>query len=205
MFNKLTPQLIRALGVTMATLVLSIVVMSISYVYMDGIYQDQLLAKREMRLWKTKIDSSVEDNQIINEFESNFLKLVNQGVVGAEDRLSWFETIQKTTKKRGMPSVKYSISSQAMLNEQNLKREYRGIDVFKSVMTLNIKMAHEGDLFALLNDLKKTDGLFTVDRCEIEKISKIIVDTENNMKAYCELGWYTFRGSKVNKGGKNAG
>jgi len=92
-----------------------------------------------------------------------------------------------------------------VLKEKNIKSEYRGIDVFKSVMTLDIKMAHEGDLFALLNDLEKADGLFAVDRCDIEKASRKTVDTENIMKAYCELGWYTFRGSKANKGGKNAG
>jgi len=198
MFSKITPTLMRAIGVFTAILVASVIVISISYVYMDEVYQDQQAARKAMRIWQSKINSSVENNQIIDEFESNFLKLVNQGVVGAEDRLSWFETIQNTTKKRGMPSVRYSISTQAALEERDLKKDYRGIDVFKSVMTLDIKMAHEGDLFALLNDLEKADGLFAVDRCEIEKISKTIVDTENAMKAYCELGWYTFRSSKVN-------
>lgn len=205
MFNELSPTLMRAMGVFVVVLVASIAVVSISEVYMDDIYQDQQSAKRAMRIWKTKINSSVENNQIIDEFESNFLKLVNQGVVGAEDRLSWFETIQNTAKKRGMPSVKYSISVQKQLKENNLISEYRGIDVFKSVMTLDVKMAHEGDLFALLNDLGKADGLFAIDRCDIEKISKKVVDTDNNMKAYCELGWYTFRGSKANQGRKNAG
>ena len=200
MFNNLTPTFIRAAGVFVVMLVLSIIVVSISFVYMDDINNDQQAAKRAMRLWQTKINSSVENNQIIDEFESNFLKLVNQGVVGAEDRLSWFETIQKTAKKRGMPSVKYAISSQQMLEEKNIKQEYRGIDVFKSVMTLEIKMAHEGDLFALLNDLKRADGLYAVDKCNIEKISKKLVDSENNMKAYCELGWYTLRGSKSSIG-----
>ncbi len=176
MFNRLTPMLIRAAGVFIVTLVLSIIVVSISSIYMDDVYQDQQTEKRAMRLWQGKINSSVENNQIIDEFESNFLKLVNQGVVGAEDRLSWFETIQETAKKRGMPSVKYSISEQKLLQENNLKNQYRGIDVFKSVMTLDIKMAHEGDLFALLNDLEKADGLFAVDSCDIEKISKEVVD-----------------------------
>ena len=102
-----------------------------------------------------------------------------------------------------MPSVKYGISSQAALKEKNIKREYQGIDVFKSIMTLDIKMAHEGDLFALLNDLGKADGLFAVDRCDIEKTSKKNTGTENDMRAYCELGWYTFRGSNANKGRNN--
>jgi len=205
MFNNLSPTLTRALVVFVTLSIISVVVVAFSHIYADGIYQDQQAAKRAMRIWQVKIDSSVASNQIIDEFESNFLKLVNQGVVGTEDRLSWFETIQNTAKNRGMPLVKYSISSQAALKEQNILNEYRGIDVFKSVMTLDIKMAHEGDLFALLNDLGKADGLFAIDRCDIEKISKKIVDSENMMKAYCELGWYTFRGSRANTGGKNAG
>ena len=205
MLNKLTPTLLRAAGLFAVMLVMSIIVVSISHVYMENIYQDQQSAKRSMRIWQTKINNSVENSQIIDEYESNFLKLVNQGVVGAEDRLSWFETIQNTAKKRGMPLVKYSVSTQEALEERNLKREYRGINVFKSSMSLDVKMAHEGDLFALLNDLTKADGLYTVERCDIEKISKKIVDTDNNMKAFCELGWYTFRGSKANKGRKNEG
>ena len=205
MLNKLTPTLVRAAGVFIVTLVMSIIVVSVSHVYMDDIYQDQQSAKRAMRIWQTKINSSVENNQIINDYENNFLNLVNQGVVGEEDRLSWFETIQNTAKKRGMPLVKYSISTQETLKESNLKADYRGINVFKSSMTLDVKMAHEGDLFALLNDLGKADGLFAVNYCDITKISKKIVDTDNNMKAFCELGWYTFRGAKANKDGKNAG
>lgn len=201
MRSKLTPVLVRSLSVFVVMLVASIIVVSVSFYYMDEIHSDQLAAKRAMRIWQAKIDSSVQSNQIIDEFESNFLRLVNQGVVGAEDRLSWFETIQNTAKERGMPLVKYSISAQKPLKERNLRKEYRGINVFKSVMTLDIKMAHEGDLFALLNDLRKADGLFAVDRCDIEKISKKQVDTDNNMKAYCELGWYTFRGARAKKKG----
>ena len=200
MFKNITPTLMRALGVFTAVLVLSIVVVSVSFVYMDGVDQEQQDAKRAMRAWQSKINSSVESNQIIDEFEINFLNLVNQGIVGAEDRLSWFETIQNTAKRRGMPSVKYSISTQQPLNETNLDREYSGIDVFKSVMTLDAEMAHEGDLFALLNDLTKAGGLFAVDRCSIIKISKKNVITDNNMSAYCELGWYTFKGTKANEG-----
>ena len=198
MFKNMTPTLVRSISVFSIILLLSIVFVSGSLIYMEDAYESQQVSKRNVREWKTKINSSVENNQIIDEFEANFLKLVNQGVVGEENRLSWFETIQSTAKKRGMPSVKYSISERKPLRENNLNVQYRGIDVFKSIMTLNIKMAHEGDLFALLNDLRKADGLFAIDSCNIEKVSKKIVDTENNMKAYCELGWYTFKSSKSN-------
>lgn len=205
MLDKFTPALIRSAGIFVFVLILNITVVSISSVYKDDIYQQRQSATRAMQKWKIKINSSVENNQIIDEFESNFLTLVNQGVVGSEDRLSWFETIQETTKKRGMPSVKYGISSQVALKATNLQAQYRGIDVYRSVMTLDIKMAHEGDLFALLNDLKKADGLFTVNSCNIHKISNKSVDSKNNMKAFCELGWYTFKRSKISSGRNIAG
>jgi hypothetical protein len=210
MVKQISPVLLRAIAVFVIVLLISVIVVSGSYVYMGDAYDDSQSAMRGMRTWQQKINSSVENNQIIDEFETNFLKLVDQGVVGEEDRLSWFETIQRTAKERGMPLVKYSISSQEPLKERNLQREYRGINVFKSVMTLDIKMAHEGDLFALLNDLSKADGLYTVDKCNIQKISKKDSDNENNMKAFCELGWYTFKGARAsqsrasqNKAGSN--
>jgi hypothetical protein len=204
-YKKFIQGLMYSAGVFVSVLVLSIVIVSLSSVYMDDIYQQNQSAMRAMQKWKSKINSSVENNQIIDEFESNFLNLVNQGVVGSENRLSWFETIQETAKNRGMPSVKYSISSQKALKLPNLQAKYRGIDVFKSVMTLDIKMAHEGDLFALLNDLEKADGLFSVDSCDIKKESTKSVDSKNNMTAYCELSWYTFKSSKASAGSKKPG
>lgn len=205
MFKKFTPTLVRAMSVFVITVIVSLVMVSVSSFYMDETEQDEQSAKRAMRIWQKKINSSVENNQIIDEFETKFLKLVKQGVVGNEDRLSWFETIQNTAKKRGMPLVKYSVSSQKHLGLENIQSRFSGIDVYKSVLTLDIKMAHEGDLFALLNDLSQADGLYAVDKCNIEKIGGKKVDTENNMKAFCELGWYTFRGTKSNKGNKHAG
>jgi hypothetical protein len=185
-------------------LLISAIVAGVSYVYLDDVYQQRQLANRDMQKWKSKINSSVENNQIIEEFESNFLTLVHQGVVGTEDRLSWFETIQNTAKRRGMPSVKYSISSQKKLDTKKLKAKYRGIDVFKSVMKLDIKMAHEGDMFALLNDLKKADGLYAVDRCDIQKTSDS-VGLNNSMTAVCQLGWYTFKREASKKRPKRPG
>lgn len=204
LMSSLTPSMTRALSVFTMMLVLSAILVSTSYYYMDGISQNEQAAKRAMRIWQSKINKSVEKNQIIDTFETNFVRLVNRGVVGSEDRLSWFETIQETTERRGMPSVKYSISSQQPFIEDNLKKEFNGVDVYKSVMTLDIKMAHEGDLFVLFNDLRQANGLFAIDSCNIVKITKRSVDINNRMKAFCELGWYTFRGTNASQERKNA-
>jgi len=197
MFKNITPSLTRAIIVFTLSLIISGTVIAASYLYMEDIESDKDKAVRDMRKWQRKINSSVENNQIIEQFESNFLKLVNQGVVGAEDRLTWFETIQRTAEDRGMPSVKYGVSIQKLLEESNLKKDYSGIDVFKSVMSIDAEMAHEGDLFVLINELQRANGLFAIDSCKIEKPRRLIDDTERTMNATCDLGWYTFKGSNA--------
>jgi len=196
---KIEPGLLRAGLVFVFVLLVTIGSIVASYLYMDGVTDEKLEANRAMRVWQSRINDSIQNNQIIEQFESNFIKLVEQGVVGEEERLNWFETVQATAKRRGMPLVKYSISSRTLLKDKEIKRAYPGIDVFKSTMTLNINMGHEGDLFALLNDLEKAKGLFAVDKCDIKRILQKKEGSVNNMQAYCELGWYTFRGTQKGK------
>lgn len=197
--HKIEPGLLRAGLVFIFVLSITVVSIVASYVYLDGVNDEKLKANRAMRVWQSRINASVQNNQIIEQFETNFIKLVEQGVVGEEERLNWFETVQATAKRRGMPLVKYSISSRTLLKDKDIKRAYPGIDVFKSTMTLSINMGHEGDLFVLLNDLEKAKGLFAVDKCEIKKALQTEEGSVNNMQAYCELGWYTFRGTQKGK------
>ena len=147
-----------------------------------------------MRIWKNKIDGSRASNRIIDEYESSYTELVKNSIVGEENRLSWFEAIQATSNARGMPSVKYNVSSQKLVEDKSGKHRQQGINVYRSKMTLDIKMSHEGDLFAMLNNLEeKAKGLFSVDRCDIEKLEPGKKAVKENMRAYCELSWYTFK------------
>ena len=67
-------------------------------------------------------------------------------------------------------------------------------------MSLEMKFIHEGDLFVMLNALKnEAKGMVTVDKCDIELINKDVnegvigQDATDNMRAYCELSWYTLK------------
>jgi hypothetical protein len=163
---------------------------------MEDAYKDQKSEQRAMRIWKNKIDGSRESNRIIGEYEHSYINLVKNSVVGEENRLSWFETIQATTNARGMPSVKYNVASQKLLESSSTYASV-GLQVYRTKMTLDIKMAHEGDLFVMLNSLeKKAKGLFSVDKCNIEQTdTSNAASNENKMQAYCELSWYTFKSS----------
>lgn len=196
MFKHIHPVLRRSLFTFVIVVIASITAVVSSDMIMDDTYKDEQSEKRAMRIWKNKIEGSRESNRIIGEYENSYIDLVKNSVVGEEDRLSWFETIQATTNARGMPSVKYNVSSQKLVESSSVYASV-GLQVYKTKMTLDIKMAHEGDLFVMLNNLeKKARGLFSVDKCDIERMSfKNTTASENKMKAYCELSWYTFKSS----------
>ena len=174
-------------------------------VVLSGIYQSNAISEnslmiRKMRSWSAKIDDANRDNQILVLHENTFKVLVENSVIGDENRLSWVEVVQKFADTRNIPSVKYSIASQVMLDKRALDKQYKDIDVYKSVMSLDMKILHEGDLFRIMESLRnEAKGLVAIDKCDLELINKdiaegqIIADTKHNLTARCELSWYTLK------------
>jgi hypothetical protein len=205
MHKSIHPSLYRSLYVFIIVAVATVSAASFSYMYMDSASQQQASAQRALKIWKNRVNSSRQNNNIIDEYETTYLYLINHGVIGNEDRLSWYETIQSVSESRGMPSVKYSVSSQEKYNSREVAKQYKKLQLYRSIMTMDIKMSHEGDLFALINNLRdRANGLFVIDRCDLERIDiKQNMKTDaavDNMKAYCELSWYTIRADQMKKG-----
>ena len=195
------PLIRRPLILFVSIMILSGVIVVISDSYLQHAYEGRQSEKRAMRIWKNKIDGSRESNKIFDEYESRYLLLVKNNVVGEENRLNWIEIIQATANSRNMPSVKYNLSSQILVEDKTGEHKAQGLEVYKSEMTLDMRMAHEGDLFAMLNTLKeKAQGLFVVEQCKIGKQGKSSAKTNENMRANCLLNWYTFKSSENNGG-----
>ena len=180
--------------VSMATVVV------LSGIYRSNASSENTLMIRKMRSWSNKIDSANRNNRILVQHEDAFKKFVDNAVIGDENRLSWVEVVQKFADTRKIPSVKYSIASQVMLDKRTLDKKYKDIDVYKSVMSLDMKILHEGDLFGIMESLRsEAKGLVAVDKCDVELINKdiaegnILADAKHNLTAYCELSWYTLK------------
>lgn len=171
-----------------------------SAMYKTNASDENILAKSEMHKWKSKIEEANRSNQILVQHEDNFKRLQGDSIIGDENRLSWVEVVQKVADSRGIASVKYNIASQVLLDKSLLGRKYDGIDVYRSVMSIEMNFIHEGDLFVMLNALNsEAKGLMTVDKCDVELINKdvnegvIEQDSTDNMRALCEISWYTLK------------
>ena len=192
----------KSLIVFVIVLVSMVTVVVLSGIYRSHVSSENTLMIRKMRSWSNKIDEANRDNRILVQHEDTFKKLVDNAVIGNENRLSWVEVVQKYADTRRIPSVKYSIASQVMLDKKMLDKEYQNIDVYRSVMSLDMKILHEGDLFGMMESLRnEAKGLVAVDKCDLELINKdiadgnILADARHNLTAYCELSWYTLKRS----------
>ena len=193
--NKLNihPLIKIPLIIFLLVMVFSIVIIAVSNSYLEHAYDARESEKRSMRIWKNKINAAKESNKVVGEYESRYKTLLKKNIVGEENRLNWLETIQATANARGLSSVKYNVTSQHLLIDKTGQHQAQGLNVYRSNMIVDMEMAHEGDLFAILNTLEdKAQGLFTVDKCNIEQNVKILKNT-GNMRAHCELGWYTIK------------
>lgn len=202
---SVNPEIKKSLVVFAVVLIAMITAVTISGMYKANANDENTLVSSEMRKWKNKIDDANRNNQILVQHEDTFKELQSDSIIGDENRLSWVEVVQKVADSRGISSVKYNIASQVLVDKKSLNKKYKGLDVYKSVMSIEMNFIHEGDLFVMLNALRnEAKGLMAVDKCDVELINKDVndgiigQDTTDNMRAFCELSWYTLK--KAEKG-----
>lgn len=200
---SVSPEIKKSLMVFTIVLFSMIVAVTISGMYKANANDEHTLVSSEMSKWRDKIDEANRNNLILVQHEDTFKELQDDSIIGDENRLSWVEVVQKVADSRGIASVKYNIASQVLLDKNLLNKKYRGIDVYKSVMSIEMNFIHEGDLFVMLNALRdEAKGLMTVDKCDVELINKDVndgiigQDTTDNMRAFCEISWYTLKKSE---------
>ena len=193
-YMSIHPLIKKSLILFVIVMLIAVTMITASEAYVNYAYEDRQAQNKAMRVWKNKIDDSRESNALIDEYETQYLSLVKNNIVGEENRLNWLETIQETANANGLLSVKYNVSSQRLVEDKTGQHRAQGLTIYRSEMNLDMKMAHEGDLFSMLNTLrKKAQGLFTVDKCVIESTGTKTNNSSEGMQAYCDLSWYSFK------------
>lgn len=136
-----------------------------------------------------------EEAKRIQKYLPKFIDLYNRGVIGDEQRLNWVEVLRNAGARIKLPSLSYSIDAQKDYTPP-YSITLGSYKLYKSVMTLDIQMLHEGDLFSLLNALNKdARGEYNLTSCNMDKGDKEIVESPDtpNIRASCELEWYTIK------------
>lgn len=136
-----------------------------------------------------------QEENMIHEYYPQYVELLEQGVIGREQRLNWIEVLRAFGEETRIPMLQYEISSQ---NEH--ASEYPitlgQFKVYSSVMKLDLKLLHEGDLLNLLDSIENDSlGLNSVNICELERTqyATLFDITKSNVLARCEINWFTIK------------
>lgn len=136
-----------------------------------------------------------EEEKLIKKFYPLFIDLYNKGVLGRERRLNWIEVLRNAGNEIKIPGLSYEIRSQEVY-KPGFPVKLGRYKLYRSIMSLNMQLLHEGDLFRLFEALDKHAlGAYSVSSCTVSgKGKQIAEDAEvSNITVRCELTWHTIK------------
>jgi len=181
------------------SLVIALLIIFASKSWWQTAYDEKTLAEINLKTAKDKYYTGINQKKLLAQFEDRYQHLKNSGIVGNESRLNWVDTIEKITTRQKIPYLKYNIDKRQTILSNQLTKQFPGIDLFKSTMTLQMQLLHEGDLYTIINSLhREAKGLFDIKSCTIvrnttQTESLLNSSTNKNFSAKCELNWYTIQ------------
>lgn len=178
-------------------IVVSIVVFSKQH-WDDAVTKNKQAEQRLLQA-KQKYRQAIDRKLVLKEYKKRHEALKKLNIVGDENRIDWINLIELIVEEEKIPYVSYKIDTQVQVNDKATAMKYPGLNIYKSVMTLDMRLLHEGDLYTVINNLKsKAKGLFDISSCNVKrnqilKTSIIESSQANNFTAMCKLNWYTFK------------
>ncbi len=189
----------KELTVFLLCIVIATTIIMISNSVLQSSIENKTTENNTLISIKQRYYTAIERRGLLETFETRFTALQKSKIAGEEDRLNWVDSLSNIAKNNKIPYLKYKIEKQEKVTSNTLSSSYPDIDVFKSTMTLNMQLLHEGDLYTILNNLDKTaKGLFDVQSCTIAKnlsnnISLLEKQSDKNFASVCVLNWYTMQ------------
>ena len=192
-WDLLRGQLIFAL----ISLLISASIVYVTYNYMSDAGRQYIKERTQLNEVIRQYKAAVTDESVYKQYVAAFQVYESRNMIGEENRLLWIETLQKINSNLQLPIFKYEIKPRQYftLDSDRSDRE-QGLLTYESVMRLRLGLLHEGDLFSMLDHLRKADaGLFEVRSCSITRNNPDdLLDLNGstpNFNADCFISWYT--------------
>lgn len=132
-----------------------------------------------------------EERRLIERYAPAYRQLLEQGVVGAEQRVNWIDALRSASHAVRGFGVDYQVAGQ---EGAGFKVDAGGYVTQQSVMKLRLRLLHEGDLLNFLAALDAQHaGLHLLQECELQRASAgpFTARFEPKLLAECKLTWIT--------------
>lgn len=138
---------------------------------------------------RQRVSQSDQEKQVILRYLQTYEDLRNQGVIGPEQRVNWLDGLRAASQRVRVFELNYELSHQTL---SALPLESTAYQLHQSVMKLNMRLLHEGDVLNLLQALdEQRAGLYLLNGCTVTRINgnRSALRYEPHVEANCELTW----------------
>jgi hypothetical protein len=140
----------------------------------------------------TRLQKSGEERDLIVRYLDGYRQLQRAGFIGEEQRINWLDGLRIANQQADLFGIDYQIGTQSSYPHAALFNPGQ-IALNQSVMRLQFRLLHEGDLMRFLAALaRQGGGIFMVDQCSLRRIdNQGIIRYQPNINADCDLSWIT--------------
>ena len=146
---------------------------------------------------RSRLQSSGQERDSIIHFLPVYQRLIQQGFIGEERRIEWVDALRNIHQRERLFGIRYSIGAQAPYTLGYIANT-APFGLYRSVMTLELPMLHEGDILVLLDELRQVQRASFLPRdCIITRNSSLTMPPTltASLNASCELDWLSLRES----------
>jgi hypothetical protein len=150
---------------------------------------------------RAKLARARDEQAELRDKITRFQALKERGLIGPEQRLDWVETIARIKAARRIFRLDYDFAPQRPVDASVLPGgpAAGGFDVMSSQMRMQVQFLHEGELLALIDDIRNSvRAMIQLRSCNLERAPAGAGDRNNPapLKAECTLEWITLRERK---------
>ena len=181
-----------------------IVLLAVIAMVAGAVYYTDLLAKQsavalarqksDFQSAQSRMRQSGDEKNTIVQYVDKYRELEKSGFAGEEQRINWLDALRNANSKAELFGVNYQIGVQHPYPYAG-ELDPGGIALQESIMELDMRLLHEGDLLRFLDALRAQQvGLFHVKECSLLRTDK--TETLRNqayLSAKCDLVWITAR------------
>ena len=137
-----------------------------------------------------------DDQAVYEQYATRFRRMRERGWIGAEQRLSWIEALQKTNRRLRLPTLRYDIAERRPVPLDSAPFDTSRLQLHRTPMQLTLGALHEGDLLTLLGELaERGKGLAALERCALQRAGGSgqvrLGPGATNVEIGCTLHWYS--------------
>ena len=155
----------------------------------EAAYQQSISSLRKAH---SRYENMVNDIDLLEQYTNRFTDYKASGLVGADRRLSWVESLEAVNRQLKLPRLAYNLREEEDFTRGGLKVG-RNVQISSSPMELQISMLHEGDIFNLIDELSNSiSNLFSVDSCRLTLLAQVgqsFKTNRPNLNGRCVIRW----------------